>query len=170
MNNVISFPVQNNEVESQPKERYQPDYSIQYGAKYQKRRDIKDIAKLVRADIKAAIRAKTLPEAKYSVSIHRYSMGQSLRINVSALKTPYLMQNPERVMADFLNPHEYPRHSQFSERGNAYLSELQDIVNAYNFDGSDSSIDYFNVNFYSRINFDSQYLKEERQKIIDCCS
>ena len=163
---VIAFPVQSTETIN-PK-AYQPDYSIQYGQKYQRGRDIKDIAKLVRRDLKAAIQAKTLPGGKYSVTIDRFSGGQSLDVKVSNLKTPFLMQNPERILLENCKAdHCHPTLPRFSKRGKAYLDTIEFIVAAYNFDGSDTNVDYWNVNFYSNTGFDSTFLQEERRQIIE---
>jgi hypothetical protein len=147
--------------------RYQGDYSISYGEKYQRDRDIKEIAKLVRADIKAAIQEKKLPEGKYSVKIDRFSGGQSLSIVVLPLQTPSLIQNPKRVLLEHNNQGHLSGMPLYTDEGKAFLNTLEAIVAAYNYDGSDSSVDYFNVNFYRSIGFDGQFLAEERRTILE---
>lgn len=85
--------------------------------------DIKEIAKLVRRDIKQAY-----PTFKTSVRIERYSMGQSLNVTI---------QNTDTIRR--------------SEAANAIEKAIKNIVDAYNFDDSDSASDYFHVRFYSHI-------------------
>lgn len=50
------------------------------GSKYDGNLDITDIARLVRADIKAAVKKGELPTVTYSVRVSRFSMGQALTI------------------------------------------------------------------------------------------
>ncbi len=99
------------------------------GAKYEttKDLDIAEIAKLVRKDLKEAY-----PRYKFSVRIDRYSMGQSLDVVVS---------NTDLV-----------RHSDAADK---LQHEVKEIVNAYNFDDSDSMTDYFHVAFYSGVRVES---------------
>jgi hypothetical protein len=54
------------------------------GTKYEQTKDldIAQIAKLVRQDIAAEVKAGLLPKVKYSVRISRYSMGQSLDVTI----------------------------------------------------------------------------------------
>lgn len=98
------------------------------GGKYQetKHLDIKDIAKLIRLDIKDAVKSGTLPETKYRVSIARYAGGQSLYISFNT----YVMIIPERVKTKQL---------------------LRTIGDNYNYDNSDSMTDYYSVNFFLHV-------------------
>lgn len=91
--------------------------------------DIKEVATLIRADLK-----KKFPLNKFSVRIQRYSMGQSINI-----ETPVngLVRNEEYKLL--------PHYAQFKK-------DIEDIVEAYNYDDSDLMTDYFNVRFYTHIN------------------
>ncbi len=71
------------------------------------------------------------PDLKTGVRVSKYSGGQSLDIVV---KSPYF----ERGTAEY----------RFVE------SELDNIMNAYNYDNSDSMVDYFDVNFYGHVRFE----------------
>lgn len=62
------------------------------GAKYDSSLNVVEIAKRIRADIKAAITAGTIPAIKTSVRISRYSMGRS--IDVTITETPFEVLNP----------------------------------------------------------------------------
>jgi hypothetical protein len=113
------------------------DTSISYGSKYQKDLGVVAIAKLVRIDIRAAIKAGNLPKGlKCSVRIDRYSMGQSLDVTVKAC--------PGACPLDATG---------FPRRDDATLALLRTIVAAYNFDGSDLMSDYYHVNFSSSVSY-----------------
>ncbi len=64
------------------------------GKKYDGARDIKEIAKLVRKDLK-----RDVPEFKFAVRISRYSMGQSLRVEPLSGPFPLLAQLDEDGIA-----------------------------------------------------------------------
>jgi len=114
-----------------------------YGAKYQRDLDIVEIAKRMRADIRAAVASGDLPKAKYSVTCERYSMGRSIDINATAL--------PFEVYAREYIQHRIGRaeHPGFflSEQARIVTAKLKAIHDAYNFDGNDLQTDYHNMNF-----------------------
>lgn len=126
------------------------------GTKYDSTRDIKEIAKLVRQDIKAAVKAGDLPKLKASVRISRYSMGQSLDVEIKEVDCP--VANPDRVADDLLGVHP-PNHKLCTDEAYAVKDKVQVLVDEYNYDNSDSMTDYFDVNFYCRVNFSFE-LKE----------
>lgn len=125
------------------------------GSKYQATRelDIADVAKLVRADIAAAIKAGELPAGiKCSVSIQRYAGGQSLSIGVKAF--PHLVVPPELTAyyaaGDFSRGYEGRRLTGVAEAARA---KLEAIRQAYNYDRSDVMVDYHDVRFYGDVSF-----------------
>jgi hypothetical protein len=99
------------------------------GTKYEatKDLDIAEVAKLVRKDLKEAY-----PRYKFSVRIDRFSMGQSLDVVVSNSGL-----------------------SRHSDAANGLERKVKEIVDAYNFDDSDSMTDYFHVAFYSGVRVES---------------
>jgi hypothetical protein len=111
--------------------------------------DIAAIAKLVRADIREAIRVGFLPGSSrdYSVRIDRYSMGQSLDVTVR--------NHPELWHLAWSDTYgeELRQHS---PEGRRVVELLEGIVRAYNWDGSDSMVDYFDVRFYSTVTLAGQ--------------
>jgi hypothetical protein len=135
-----------------------------YGSKYIAGLDKADIAKAVRADIKAAVAAGTLPEAKYSVRISRFAGGSSITVKVADLPGRtftdgwlkgghgWLLKAPATI-----EDGEIVRPSKYTRAANATLDALKEILAAYNFDGSDSSVDYFHVNFYAHVDLDSKW-------------
>lgn len=127
-----------------------------------------DIAKLMRAEIKAQIKAGNLPgiARNYSVRIDNYSMGRS--INISTKDLEGLTQNCpgydvgtatryadgtfsarachhwtcERGRTDTLV---------LNEEGQRVHKILKEIHGLWNYDASNSQIDYFNVNYYGGV-------------------
>lgn len=93
------------------------------GTKYHltKGKDITEIAKMVRADLKEAY-----PSYKFSVKCERFAGGQALHIGIQ--NTGFKMFTPE---------------SDKLER------EVRDLVYAYRRDDSDPMIDYHSTNFYA---------------------
>ena len=126
------------------------------GTKYDSNRDIKEIAKLVRKDIKAAIKTGDLPQLKASVKISRYSMGQSLNVEIKEIDCQVM--NPDRVSDDLLGVHP-PNHTICTDAAYAIKDKVEALVNEYNRQDIDSMTDYYNVHFSSSINF-SQELRE----------
>jgi len=148
-------------------------YKRYYGDKYDTSLGIKDIAKLVRADIKTAVKEKRIVDGKYSVRIERYSGGCALHVylknckvnmlNVWAVKfseeSPYV--NSGRM------PKEHPAYGRYTPFVTKTFEELKDICDAYNHDGSNSMIDYFDVNFYAHIGIWWEDESAERDMLIE---
>jgi hypothetical protein len=122
-----------------------------------KYRDLKDIAKDIRGQLK-----KEFPQCKFSVNIDRFSMGESLLIA--------LMNAPFAAFAKDVdvngNPHDgdYAQLNQYQLRREpeehicngvyltpeawAAMKRADEIQRQYNWDNSDLQTDYFDVNFY----------------------
>ena len=123
--------------------------------------DVKDIAKKVRKQLK-----NEFPKCKWSVTIQRYSGGQSLDV--------YLMGAPFKIFArdKMTNGYDNGGHAQLNkyqltskypgdERiyNGHYLTKKAwdvlkracEIMDADNWDRSDIMVDYFDVNYYSSI-------------------
>lgn len=108
---------------------------VQIGCKYWETRnlDIKEIAKLVRADIKDRTNSGSLPDQKYSVKIERYRGGQS--INISTEKGNFKSKvDPDRRFD--------PAQIRL---------ELQYILDQYNYDGSHGMYDWLDNRFFSDV-------------------
>jgi len=95
------------------------------GSRYEETRtlDIREIAKLVRAEVKAAF-----PDKKTSIRIERYAGGQSLHVRM-------IDCDPAFVSAE----------------GRSARTELNRIAQQYNFDFSDVEQDYFHVRFFVEV-------------------
>ena len=137
----------------------------------------KDIAKLIRIDLKA------FKGFKFSVTMDTYSGGSSISVHMMAAPVRMIRtieEIPERGLAEIHNRSRYTREeiaemqlkkyhqlNQYqlrdcdeynpdtwnngvflTEQGHNDLKKIVEIVEIYHRDSSDSSIDYFNCNFY----------------------
>jgi len=118
------------------------------GDKYVSGRDVKDIAKDIRSEIKSLIAQGKIPGApvKYSVKIDRYSMGQSIDINIMNWDE---YSHVYEVDKSGFSGREY------SQEAGKVKEILNSILESHLFDNSDIMTDYWNVNFYGFVNFDS---------------
>lgn len=120
--------------------------------------DITTIAKLVRADIAAAVKSGKLPAFKCSVKTKRYSGGQSLTVEVTAVPSGYEIANGEHVLSR--------KGRRYTEKALADLCTLQAITDAYNWDDSDMMSDHVDVNFFTHIRFECG-LEENARAIVE---
>ena len=135
---------------------YSPGYADQtYSPR--KLRDIKDIAKDVRRELK-----KVFPECKFSVTIDRFAGGQSM--GVSLMAAPFDPFASESVYHDRgyaqLNRHTFKARNiqedgtlqsngaHLTKQAVKVLYKVIQIANQDNWNHSDSMIDYFDVNYY----------------------
>jgi hypothetical protein len=127
--------------------------------------DVAEVAKRVRAEIKAET-GRSLPTLlKCRVRIDRFSMGRSLYVKVTA--APFNTMNAERVRFEMSHPHEYPRHSILSEQADALLARLDEIVSKYHWDYSDPASDYHNVNFFKHVDISSELQSADREERVE---
>jgi hypothetical protein len=123
------------------------------GSKYEatKGLDISAVAKLVRADIKAAIVAGEIPAGTVcSVRCERYSGGQSLSIYVTGFVGSARID--DEAMVDVARSNGVPMPWLTRVAYNT-IGALESIRAAYNYDRSDIQSDYFNVRFYGSVSF-----------------
>lgn len=123
-------------------------YETTYGRYYAQTRDedIAQIAKRVRADLKRYQADGLLPaKATFTVRIDR-SGGQSLDVTLSGMPDTWTYVSPG-LEPDYANY--VPAHGGYTDDAKDALATMKRIVDAYNYDGSDIQVDYFNVRFYS---------------------
>lgn len=152
-------------------------YERSYGAKYAepaKYARAADIAKLIRRDIKDAIKQGLLPgkASNYSVRSESFSGGSAIR--VKAIGLDGMWQQCEGIIpgsedgygARYCRNHwckakedrpgaEY--HDILSVEGQRVEKILKDLHSAYNHDGSDSMVDYFDVRYYGQAEIESAW-------------
>jgi len=143
------------------------------GEKFDRSLDIKDIAKLVRKELKGKF-----PASKFSVRIERYSGGQSIYVSLaSGPFDPFTEKASESHVRDDRDVEErvkrleydrekgYTQVNQYhweenfetyherggllSERAYEIMKYVSGYVSSYRRDDSDGMIDYFDTNFYA---------------------
>lgn len=147
-------------------------YDRTYGAKHHLLGDryvgAADIAKLIRADIKAGVKSGDLPttfnghEVTYAVTVNNFSGGRSINVAIRGV--------PEDARRRNLEPGDWGYHDHLSEtkRDTEAAVELKakvnSYLNAYNHDGSDTMTDHFDVNYYGNADFESMWTAEDRKR------
>lgn len=136
------------------------------GSKYNQNLSTKEIAVAIREDIKAAVKAGTIPAAKISVRTRHFAGGSAIDIEV--------VRVPEGVI---LITDEYVKHTLGPDRNHVFHGErhtpeakklvvtLKAISDAYNYDNSDAMTDHFDVNFYGHVQIDWE-LESRQEKAI----
>ena len=140
---------------------------IVYGSKYKSGMSRVEIAKAIRAEIKSAVKSGALPKAKYSVRCRSYSGGGSIDVAIANVEqVGFELYNQERLARDLSG--EYSSHMLpwMAPEAMALVGKVEAIVGAYNFDGSDSMSDYFHVNFYGSVDFESEYQCAMRESAV----
>jgi hypothetical protein len=123
----------------------------------------KEIAAFIRADVKAAQKARTLPAGKISVCMRSFSGGSAIDVRVVSL--PVVMFNKHRHAAiakhrDFYSRPEFHSLPVYTPEGQRIMNVLNAIVSKYHVDKSDTMSDYFDVNFYKSVEAHEQERNE----------
>lgn len=144
-------------------------YNYEVGSKYDSKLSTKEIAALLRTELKAAVKAGKFPTGtKFSVRYRSYSGGSSIDISVTALPAGFALHNPERVRFEVEHPHEYVvdfHYPIFTPEAKALLASVKAMMDAYNYDRSDIQSDYFDVAFYGHAQYDSDLTRGDYNRI-----
>ena len=127
-----------------------------YGAEYDGSLDVKDIAKLVRKALKVE-----LPGFKFSVTIDRYSGGASIRVGLVDVPAYFVMAEYSEKAAAMYGE---SRAIVYSKALSEVLKKAEEIADRWNYDDSNSMVDYFSVNYYafSSVKFGSPAYEKEK--------
>lgn len=135
------------------------------GTKYDATRDLPltEVCKRIRQDIKDAIAGGLLPKLKVSVRKQDY---RAMSLRVTDVPASFRLYLPEYLAwaranpsadeygngpyYDYGSPH---RGQRMTPEYESVLQVLTEIAQAYNRDNSDSMVDYFDVRFYTTIQF-----------------
>ena len=106
-------------------------YNNIIGNKYEqvKDLDIREIAKLIRKDL------KQFKDCKLNVSISRHANGQSLWVKLKKCDDQNKLKKEQNYLSICPN----------------FYKQIEDVINQYNFDKSHLPSDYYHVNFSSHI-------------------
>ena len=117
------------------------------GSNYEHYQNITDVAKKLRKWMK-----EEFPKCKFSVRISRYSMGQSM--TVALMAAPFSVFTggywKEDIDAGYRQVNHYYIENDecLTEKAKAVLKKVAARVSSFNYDDSDSMIDYFDTDFY----------------------
>lgn len=142
------------------------------GHNYKMDMSLKEIATKLRERVK-----KEMPDIKWSITIEHYSMGQSLHISLMEAPFEAIICQRRRVFKNGQEEWEESQPEKQSAQLNHYtfregyehtegcsngtkltrkawnvLSLVSGYATSFNFDDSDSQIDYFHTNFYLHLN------------------
>lgn len=147
-------------------------YERSYGYRYSDLADTSaaGIAKAIRADIKTAVTEGLLPERwKYSVRSDSFSGGRSVSVEVRDCADAYRECDGvgcRNVWCAARNDPAYAHgaspHDVLTDEGEAARMTLERIHGAYNHDGSESMVDYFDVRYYGGVSFEDARSAEFR--------
>lgn len=124
------------------------------GKNYDSSLSTADIAKLIRQYVKQAY-----PLHKFSVTRRYFSMGSSISVSLMESPHPVFAEGKEPKDGHVQNAPAYFEQKRWAfddeprcvltEQAITVLQDVQAFINSYNYDDSDSMIDYFSTNFYS---------------------
>lgn len=133
-----------------------------YGSKYNRDLTTTEIAKLLRKDIKAAVKSGQLPKGKYSITTQYFSMGSSITVRIKDID--FLFLNVKRVLhGEKVGIDHEPI---YNESGQKVLRTLEAMAVQYNHDGSDLMTDYHDVRFYFSATYDWEMEAAIREGIL----
>ena len=119
--------------------KFYTDNGIQGGC-YKKGLRVKEIAKLVRAELK-----KLYPSSKFSVT------SEYNNLSVSLMESDIKIFNTDITYTQ-INHYYIKDNETLTEAGRNLLENVNQISNKYNYSDCDSMIDYFSVNYYFDLN------------------
>lgn len=124
------------------------------GTRYERSRSVAETARQVRSRLKDLTASGWLPPGlKYSVRTRRGGWSSMLHVTVQGL-------GDERIYA----PHDEtaPYSRRYTDEAEELRRRVTDVVDDFNADRSDSMTDYFDVDFYSRVDLETDSDKEFR--------
>jgi hypothetical protein len=138
-----------------------------YGSKYQDTKElhVTDLAKLIRAEIKTAVKAGELPLLTYSVRSRHAGMSRAIDIRVKGFEIgshPFPVVSPEFAR----NPTSRAGTAyRYTDEARVMLARLEVIREAYNYDASDPTTDYFDTRYYGASDFDGVEESAQRDRL-----
>jgi len=113
-----------------------------------------EVARLLRADLKAAQQSAALPPtAVFSVRSESFAGGQAVRVEIRNLPDPEILDDHP----DY--PHRLNRDARELER------TVRRMANAYNRDASDRQSDVYDVHYYAHVMIETEAGREARQRL-----
>lgn len=140
-------------------------YERSYGYRYDEAKDATttEIAKMIREDIKQAVKEGLLPGApvRYSVTSESYSGGSSIDVVVKGFDARMVCDGGQKCHNVWCVARDDPAYAKGAETHMVFTPDaevvkmtLERIHGAYNHDGSEIMTDYFDVRFYGGVTFE----------------
>jgi len=150
------------------------DSKYKFGSKQKEvGRRAKEIAKVIRNDIKQGIKDGILPEGlKVSTTIDGGSYTSSINLSIKELPDNIGIINPYHVAYTEQFPHSqipgkgHPANERYTKETKSIIGILEGITNQYNYDKSDYQTDYHDRNFYESVGVDWKLKDEDREKVL----
>ena len=117
-------------------------------SKYTGWRDVAEVAKDVRTDLKDAVDAGYLPDGlRFGVTVSKYAGGQSLRVSIRGMSDEDIFSNDETSWGS---------GRQFSQATIETRTRVEAIAGAYTKDTTDYQTDYFDVMYYTHVDVEDE--------------
>lgn len=131
------------------------------GSKYRQTANLprKEIAKLIRADIKALNLSKGF---KIAVRCKSFAGGGSIDIRVLAVPADFLLIESLSEGLNSLREFKRGDYRALTPAAKSLLASLKAIHSAYQYDDSDSQVDYFNCRYYGAAEYHYELLDNEQ--------
>jgi hypothetical protein len=130
------------------------------GAKYRANMTGPEIAKAIRADIKAAQKAGDLPAMTVSVRSRLSTHAMAIDVEIKAWSGQ--VWSTARARYDVMRTGG-PIPSRLSHSASLLLDAVKSYADAYNYDRSDLATDYHNVNFFGSVDFAPELTDASRE-------
>jgi len=126
-------------------------YDRTYGSNFNREMSTTDVAKQVRSWITAQKKAGHFPkELKVSVRSQYFSGGSSIDASITQVPADWDLFN--REWFETVERHGFCalRHdcAKYSAQVEKIRAEVKAYIDSFNYDGSETQVDYFDVNFY----------------------
>jgi|GEM_PF-1244099 len=120
-----------------------------------------EITRALRADIKALVKAGKLPRAKYSVTLDKFSLGQSITITFADV--PWNLFDHDYLLNEVAGKKYWPiDKDRYSVEHRDLVVELEVLGSSYNRVDSRPQEDYFHAKFYLHVRADSDFERKRR--------
>lgn len=132
------------------------------GTKYQNRMDTAEIARRIRADIKAAQKSGALPASmRVSVRIDRFSMGSSVDVTIQS--APVQIHTSDFIAHEVATKgREFWDGQRHTLAARALVEKLEAIGEEYRRTDSDLQSDYYSTNFYLHVKYANEMEQADR--------
>jgi len=116
------------------------------------------VAALIRADLKAAVETREIPCGfKFRVRRRTASYSAAIDITITGIPAGFRIYDREHLRTG--------RPGWMSTEASAIRRRVEAVAAAYNYDNSQIEVDYFDVRFYSSVDFAWQLKDAEREVV-----